>query len=167
MSHKHANFVMSLIEQIMRDVPQAKREKHVAKIKEVATQLELDASQYDFFKYNVTRWPRSTERHKTEIRFHVDFAFGDNPDHQLYGATFEEVRALLGYSPESCRVAFNSVRGNKVERISRPTRLGPCVVTKLAHAVDPARHPGMKRLSDREAARALKGWRRGNKYEKR
>lgn len=166
MSQSNAASVMWLIESIMRDVPQSKRVQHVEKIKELAESFGMDPERYNFFKFNVSRWPAAELRRTTEIRYHVDFAHGEHPDHRLYGATFEEVRALLNYTPESCRVAFNTSRGNRVERVKKPTRLGPCVITKLPYAVSPGDYPNMRRLSDRAQDRLKVGRIKGNKYHR-
>lgn len=164
--------VMTVIENIMRDVSQAKRANHVAAIKDVAQSLGLDPKNYDFFGYNVARWPSNLQRQETEIRFHVDFAHGDNPDHRLYGATFEEVRALLRYTPASCRVAFNTAKDSRVDRTGRrQTKLGPCIITKLPEVINAADYPHMLRLADKQAelapkvdARGRKSYAKGNRY---
>lgn len=164
--------LMSEVLELVRDLPQAKRYIHAERVKSIAERLGLKPEDYEFVKLNVSKWPSRANRNSTEIRFGVDFGYGDEPDHRLYGATFDEVAKLLRYTPESCRVAFTTAKQGRVDRSTRGTRLGPCIITKLPQAVDPADYPTMRRLKDREddrlGERTIIGGRvmqfRGNKY---
>lgn len=165
--------LMNEVLELVRDLPQAKRYAHVERVKSIAQELGLKPDDFEFVKLNVARWPDRANRRSTEIRFGVDFGYGDRPDHRLYGATFDEVAKLLRYTPESCRVAFTTAKQGRVDRTgTRQTRLGPCVVTKLPQAINPADYPTMRRLQDRELdlfppAKVVGGkpvrW-KGNKY---
>lgn len=165
--------LMNEVLELVRDLPQAKRYAHVERVKSIAQELGLKPDDFEFVKLNVARWPDRANRRSTEIRFSVDFGYGDRADHRLYGATFDEVAKLLRYTPESCRVAFTTAKQGRVDRTgTRQTKLGPCVVTKLPQAVNPADYPTMRRLQDREAdlfarpapAGGKKSYVRGNKY---
>lgn len=169
----NVNELMNEVLELIRDLPQAKRYAHVERVKSIAEKLGLKPEEFEFVKLNVARWPDRANRRSTEIRFGVDFAYGDQPDHRLYGATFDEVAKLLRYTPESCRVAFTTAKQGRVDRTgTRQTRLGPCVVTKLPQAINPADYPTMRRLQDREndlfAPATTTGGKRlrfkGNKY---
>lgn len=147
----NANKVMGDVLELVRDLPQAKRLLQVDRVKAIAEALGLEPAEFEFVRLNVSRWPDRANRHASEIRYGVDFGYGDRPDYQLYGATFNEVAKLLRYTPESCRVAFNVAARNRVDRTGKKqTRLGPCVITKFDSVIDPAEYPTMRRLSDRE-----------------
>lgn len=143
--------VMNKVVELMRGLTQAKRSENLQLAREIAEGLGLNPADYDFLKLNVSKWPANLSRDSTEIRYGVDFGYGEQPDHRLYGATFDEVAKLLRYTPQSCRVSFNTAKNNKIDRTGRrQTRLGPCVVTKLSEVINPADYPTMRRLSDRE-----------------
>lgn len=164
--------IIDLIETLMRNVSQAKRKELQPELQRLSELLGRSPNTLDYLMYNVANWPSSRGRQATEIRYHVDFGHGDHPDHRLYGATFEEIRALLRYTPASCKVAFGT-GGGKVDRTKRPTRLGACIITKLPEVVNAADYPQMLRLSDKEterqashvpSTRARKTRLSGNKY---
>lgn len=165
--------LMGEVLELVRDLQQAKRLAHVERVKAIAKSLGLEPADYEFVKLNVAKWPDRANRRSQEIRFGVDFGYGEQPDHQLYGATFDEVARLLRYTPESCRVAFTTAQNNRVDRTGkRQTKLGPCVITKLESAVAVSDYPHMRRLKDREeqlngpaqAVGGKKSYARGNKY---
>lgn len=144
--------IIDIIETLMRNVSQAKRKDLQPELQRLSELLGRSPNTLDYLMHNVANWPSSRGRQATEIRYHVDFSHGERPDHRLYGATFEEVRALLRYTPASCKVAFGT-GGGKVDRTKRSTRLGPCIITKLPEAVNAADYPQMLRLKDKEDER--------------
>lgn len=145
----NAEKIMGELVEVARALSQTKRKENLVHFKSIAILLGLDPEQYNYLARNVAAWPDRLARDSTELKYLVDFAYDNPPDHGNYVATFEEVAKLLKYTPGSCRVAFNSSPDKKVDRTRRPTRLGPCMVIRLDEPVDPA-HPQVKRLSERE-----------------
>lgn len=167
----NAEKIMDEVVELARELTQAKRQNNLSRFKSIAALLGLAPEQFDYLKHNVAQWPDRLSRGSTELRYLVDFGHGDQPDYSNYLATFDEVAKLLRYTPGSCKVAFNSSPNRQVDRRRRPTKLGPCIITRLPEALSPslAIDHGAKRLSERDsivnpvnkgAARHAKG----NKY---
>src|SRR3546814_15714858 len=90
----------------------------------------------------IRRPPRSTRSYTLfpyttlfRSRYAVDFGHGDRPDHRNFAAMFEQVRKLLNYTKDSCKVAFGTAKG-RIDRTQRATKLGPCVITRLPHPIE-------------------------------
>jgi len=168
-----SNEIVEALERISRELMGSKRRKLEPEFKLLSDALGLDPSLTKHLSWPLPSWPKRGEAASSkddELRYLVDFGYGDQPDHRNYLASFEEVRQLLRYTRDSCKVAFGIGRG-KVDRTQRPTRLGPCVIHRLPMAVDIEKYPGALRLSDRELelfppARpdGRKTYVRGNKY---
>ena len=169
MSHE----VVEALERISRELMGSKRRELEPEFKLLSDALGLDPSLTKHLSWPLPSWPKRGEAASSKddaLRYLVDFGYGDQPDHRNYLASFEEVRQLLRYTRDSCKVAFGTGRG-KVDRTQRPTRLGPCVIHRLPLAVDVEKYPDALRLSDRELelfppARpdGRKTYVRGNKY---
>lgn len=159
--------ILDEVLELVRELPQAKRREQLPRVKRIATMLDKDAEGLNYVASNLSRWPNRLKANEVELRYLVDFDHGDRPDPRPYLATFNEVARLLRYTDNSCKVAFNSNPEHAVDRRRRPTRLGPCIVTKLDDEVLPEQAGAAGRLSDREAVLRAKGpakHARGNKY---
>lgn len=169
-----SNEIVEALEKISRELMGAKRRELEPEFKLLSDALGLDPSLTKHLSWPLPSWPKRGEAANAKddvLRYLVDFGYGDRPDHRNYLASFEEVRQLLRYTRDSCKVAFGTGRG-KVDRTQRATRLGPCMIIRLPTSVDLEKYPGALRLSDREAflfppAKVVGGkpvrW-RGNKY---
>lgn len=159
--------ILDEVLELVRELPQSKRREQLPRVKRIATLLGKDAEQLNYVAANVARWPDRLGANNTELRYLVDFDHGDRPDPRPYLATFNEVTRLLRYTDASCKVAFNSSQNHLVDRTRRPTRLGPCVVTKLSSPVPSDRIGNAGRLDEREAMLRSTGaakHAKGNKY---
>lgn len=166
--------LVEALEKVSRELMGSKRRELEPEFKLLSAELGLDPSLTQHLSWPLPSWPKRGEASSAKdsvLRYLVDFGHGDRPDHHDYLATFEEVRKLLNYTRDSCKVAFGTSRG-KIDRTQRATRLGPCVIFRLPAAVDISAYPLAKRLSDREellngptqAAGGKKSYVRGNKY---
>lgn len=140
------------LEALAHAIPLVKRKDLGEVFNSLATNLGLTPREVQHLTWPAPSWPSRGEASLSNddvFRYLVDFAHGDRPDHRDYIATFEEVRKLLKYTRDSCKVAFGTNRG-KIDRTQRPTKLGPCIITRLPTKIDPADYPRARRLSDRE-----------------
>lgn len=161
------------LEALAHAIPLAKRRELGEVFSRLADNLGLSGDDVKHLTWPTPSWPNRGESsltRKDALRYLVDFNYGESPDARNYLATFDEVCRLLKYTPGSCKVAFGTGRG-KVDRTTRATRLGPCMIMRLPDVVDITKHPGTLRLADREAslfaakpAGGRKSYARGNKY---
>ena len=168
-----SNELVEALEKISRELMGSKRRELEPEFKLLSDALGLDPSLTKHLSWPLPSWPKRGESSRSKddaLRYLVDFGHGERPDHRNYLATFEEVRQLLRYTRDSCKVAFGTNRG-KIDRTQRATRLGPCIIFRLPTAVDILKYPDARRLSDREndlfaPARpdGKKSYVRGNKY---
>lgn len=160
------------LEALAHAIPLAKRKELGESFNRLAEALAIKLEDCRHLTWPTPSWPNRGEggTKDSALRYVVDFGYGDRPDHRDYLASFEEVRKLLNYTRDSCKVAFGTNKG-KVDRTQRSTRLGPCVIHRLPAAVDAEQYPNALRLSDREAVvfpaqrpGGKKSYARGNKY---
>lgn len=143
---------LSDLEALSYAIPLAKRKELKPEFDRLAEALGLSPDESKHLTWPAPSWPKRAEAANSKddaLRYLVDFGHGERPDHRSYLATFEEVRQLLRYTRDSCKVAFGTGRG-KVDRTQRATRLGPCIIFRLPAEVDISQYPDARRLSDRE-----------------
>ena len=145
------------LEEIARAISLMRRKELRSTFASLASKLGLQPGDVSHLTQPAAAWPRRAESLKArgdELRYRVDFSYGDNPDHRPFVASFEEVRALLSYTRDSCKVAFGTNRG-VVDRSGqtgrKTTRLGPCVITRLPEPINLSEHPGVLRLDVKAA----------------
>lgn len=130
--------LIEALEKIARELTGAKRRELRPEFDLLSSSLGLSADEAKHLSWPLPSWPKRGEAARAKddaLRYSVDFGYGDQPDHRDFAATFEQVRKLLNYTRDSCKVAFGTGRG-KVERLKRPTKLGPCVITRLPHPIE-------------------------------
>jgi hypothetical protein len=141
------NDVLSHLDAILREVSLENRIARKVSIEALLTALGLDPKLYGYFFKRVSYWPAALNR-DSDLRYVVDFDHGDTPEPGHWLASFEEVRALLKYTPGSMKVAFGAGRG-KVERVRKPTKLGACVIYRLTEVPPPEELARAKLLRNR------------------
>lgn len=130
--------LVEALESLARDLPGGKRLAHKADFELLSEALGLEPTRTKHLSWPLPSWPSRGESSVTRddaYRYAVDFGYGDRPDHRNFAATFEQVRKLLNYTRDSCKVAFGTAKG-RIDRTQRPTKLGPCVITRLPHVIE-------------------------------
>lgn len=131
------------LEAVAHEVPLAKRRELGDVFNRLAVQLGLAADEVKHLTWPAAAWPSRGESSVTRddaLRYLIDFGHGDEPDHRDFVATFEEVRHLLNYTRDSCKVAFGTHKG-KIDRTQRPTKLGPCIIHRLPAPIQLSDYP--------------------------
>lgn len=126
------------LEALAHAIPLAKRKELGEHFNRLGAACGLAAEALRHLTWPTPSWPSRGENSVTRddvYRYAVDFGHGDRPDHRNFAATFEQVRKLLNYTKDSCKVAFGTAKG-RIDRTQRATKLGPCVITRLPHPIE-------------------------------
>lgn len=130
--------LVEALERIARELTGSKRLQLKDEFALLSEQLGLDPDLTRHLSWPLPSWPSRGENSITRddvYRYAVDFGHGDRPDHRNFAATFEQVRKLLNYTKDSCKVAFGTAKG-RIDRTQRATKLGPCIITRLPHPIE-------------------------------